>query len=551
MGYILNSKVSLTTQIDNNQIGHKIFLRTEFNSPEIVNAAEYAKIQNNVIEKVELVFTTFRESQTFDQKKLNKKRINSLLDIAPNIKGNDLIEWKVTGQTACASPESGRDFFHGFIITFREEPSEATLAKEMAYIESILSGKDPVMEISTIPVRPIERTEIKKCKIEEVREELITSDKSVDGEHTYVIIGGSDPEPFKAEISTLDELPRFKGGPEALRSYLTENTYYPILASSKGINGTVTVSFLIDPSGKPSLFALVDGIGGGCNTEAIRVTKAMPTWIPAKRDGKAIGVLCEIKIHFELYGDKAEGVSGIVNYMSVYDAPYYFSVVSYAPSISYKPFVPDSSVYKVLERNSQWNKMAIVCDFTSSMYPYSSQLLIWHKLNFNTNKDRIELFTFFNDGDYKPLSQKPIGDAGGIYYSKAQDFKDVKKLALTTMRNGIGGLDIPENNIEALIKSIEKCPECEDIVMIADNFATPRDLILLSKVDRPIKVIMCGASGGINIAYLNMVKQNGGSIHTMEQDITDLMNVNEGGKITIGEASYRVRNGKFVRVYKM
>lgn len=105
------------------------------------------------------------------------------------------------------------------------------------------------------------------------------------------------------------------------------------------------------------------------------------------------------------------------------------------------------------------------------------------------------------------------------------------------MRNGGGG-DCPENNLEATIEGIRQCPDCEGVVMIADNFATPRDMALVNQIKQPIKIILCGSQGGINTKYLDLALATNGSIHTMEEDITDLKTLNEKGSIKIGKKKY-------------
>jgi hypothetical protein len=85
----------------------------------------------------------------------------------------------------------------------------------------------------------------------------------------------------------------------------------------------------------------------------------------------------------------------------------------------------------------------------------------------------------------------------------------------TAKANGDGG-DGPENDIEALIPAINRCPACENIIHIADNGATPRDLILLNKVSKRIKVIICKliSSGVFNPKLLDIAYKTGGSLHT-------------------------------------
>jgi hypothetical protein len=84
--------------------------------------------------------------------------------------------------------------------------------------------------------------------------------------------------------------------------------------------------------------------------------------------------------------------------------------------------------------------------------------------------------------------------------------------------------------------------------MIADNWATPRDLELLNQVKVPIRLILCGTWAGINTDYLDMIKKNGGSIHTIKSDIENLQKLNEGEVIDILGVSYMIKDGRFIRV---
>lgn len=504
--YILNSKVQLKDKIDQVQSESTIFLKTKYASPKIINPSEFKKIQGNVILKIELIFTTFKNSQTFNQKALNRKRLLSLNLLGSEILKNEMIEWKIVGQTACSSPKQGDEFFHGFVITYRPTSTEETIEKEIEYIEKVLSDEDLHRETAVSEV-------------------------------------------IEFEVFTIvEEMPTYKGGEKALFEYLSKSIKYPSQAKEKGIQGIVYISFIINETGEVISVRPLRGIGGGCDAEAVRVIKSMPKWIPGKLRGKPVNTGYTLPIRFTLEGFKS--VSEAVYYSGVFSASDTTAgaLIEYTYPTNY--YVSDSTIFKVFNRNSDWNKMLIVCDFTGSMSPYTAQLLVWHKLNIKTNKQRIEFFTFFNDGDRKPDRQKRIGKTGGIYHSQAKNFKDIKDLAQKTMRGGYGG-DTPENNIEALLEAIENCENCEDIIMIADNYATPRDLSLLIKVNKPIRVIMCGTYGGINTAYLDIVRKTKGSLHTIEEDILNLMDLNEGEKITIGNKLYQIKKGKFVLIYKM
>ena len=176
---------------------------------------------------------------------------------------------------------------------------------------------------------------------------------------------------------------------------------------------------------------------------------------------------------------------------------------------------PDSTVLKVFDR-MQWNRMLVVTDVTASMYNYTGQLMFWLKQH--EDERRIDRFVFFNDGDNKDDDLKKPGSTGGIYSTGSSVFEVVEQLALKAMSNGCGG-SIPENNMEALLRGISSCPECKDIVMIADNNSPVSDMILLKQVSRPIHIIVCGVHDKVNPAYIEIAKATGGSVHLAENEL--------------------------------
>ena len=209
----------------------------------------------------------------------------------------------------------------------------------------------------------------------------------------------------------------------------------------------------------------------------------------------------------------------------------------------------DTTVMAVLNRNKQWKDILFACDVTGSMSPYSAQLLIWNKLNFNAR--RAKYFTFFNDGDNTPDRKKRIGRTGGIYHTEASSVEDIEHTAQTAMTNGGGG-DAPENDIEALLAAIEKCPDAGEVVLIADNLAPIKDIELLSKIKIPVHVILCGTQGGaLNSEYIQLAYQTKGSIHTIESDLKDLYKLNEGAAFKLGKNNYILKNGKFELIYTL
>ncbi len=206
--------------------------------------------------------------------------------------------------------------------------------------------------------------------------------------------------------------------------------------------------------------------------------------------------------------------------------------------------IPDSTVSTVFNRN-KWSNMNIAADVTGSMSPYTAQLLLWLSLNFNDKK--VKQVTFFNDGDMKREHEKKIGQIGGVYQTATCDIESVRKTATKAMMGGGGG-DGPENNIEGVLKACQANPNCKEVVMIADALAPVKDISLLDQIKVPVRIVLCGTYYGIHPDYLKIAMKTGGSVHTMENDLTNLTALKEGETISFGKLKYRITKGTFVQV---
>lgn len=207
----------------------------------------------------------------------------------------------------------------------------------------------------------------------------------------------------------------------------------------------------------------------------------------------------------------------------------------------------DSTICSVFNRNKDWKKDLIVVDFTGSMSPYFQQLFLWFYLKkFETPVN----FVFFNDGDVKPDIEKRVGNTGGIYDFTTNNVDTLIQKGLNTLANGCGG-DAPENDVEAILKGIKKYDKAKEVILIADNWADMRDYSLIKNIEKPVRVILCGSLMAINTQYLDLAKATGGSIHTMEEDITELIKMREGDKIQIGNTEFVIKGGKFIKLTKV
>lgn len=211
----------------------------------------------------------------------------------------------------------------------------------------------------------------------------------------------------------------------------------------------------------------------------------------------------------------------------------------------------DSTVIKVIERHPEWRDMLVVVDWTGSMYQYGAQLILWHKANLSHNRNRTQHLVFFNDGNAKKRDQKVIGKTGGIYFSAAENIEKVVLTMEKVMLKGGGG-DPAENDMEALLKATNMLSDYQDVILIADNKSDVRDLQLLSKLNKPVHIILCGIEEDnyINTDYVKIAYHSGGSLHTIEDDMEELKELQPGERIAIGNMRYEIRNGNISQIAK-
>lgn len=201
--------------------------------------------------------------------------------------------------------------------------------------------------------------------------------------------------------------------------------------------------------------------------------------------------------------------------------------------------------YKMLTRRKWSTKMAVVADVTGSMTPYSTQVMLW--LKYNPDILAYGRFTFFNDGDNIPDLYKKIGKTGGIYFSKSQNFDSVYNVMVKAMSRGQGG-DLPENNMEAVKETLKMWPDTDTILLIADNSAPVKDLMLLKNLKIPISVMCCGVTNRINPDYINIVNTTGGKLFVLEHELQNLKGLKNGNRITIGDAIFEYQKGALFKI---
>ena len=115
----------------------------------------------------------------------------------------------------------------------------------------------------------------------------------------------AEPEPPKHEeenkvFDIVEQQPLFPGGPAALMKYLSENTKYPVVAQENGVQGRVTVQFVVEKDGSISDVHVLRGVDPSLDKEAVRVVKSMPRWTPGKQNGITVRVNYRVAVLFRL-----------------------------------------------------------------------------------------------------------------------------------------------------------------------------------------------------------------------------------------------------------
>ena len=95
-------------------------------------------------------------------------------------------------------------------------------------------------------------------------------------------------------------MPGFPGGEEALMKYISDHVEYPAMAIERGIEGRVTVRFVVDKDGYVRDVTVIRGAHELLDREAVRVIQSLPRWNPGKQNGVAVAVYYNVPVNFAL-----------------------------------------------------------------------------------------------------------------------------------------------------------------------------------------------------------------------------------------------------------
>ncbi len=110
----------------------------------------------------------------------------------------------------------------------------------------------------------------------------------------------------------VEQMPLYKGCEELPKNeseqcttqkilrFMSTHVEYPVIALENSIQGIVYVEFTINRSGKVMDVDVVRSKHPALDSEAVRVVKRLPPFIPGRQDGKPVNVRYRLPVNFRL-----------------------------------------------------------------------------------------------------------------------------------------------------------------------------------------------------------------------------------------------------------
>ena len=99
---------------------------------------------------------------------------------------------------------------------------------------------------------------------------------------------------------TVEEQPQFPGSETARTEYINQNVRYPEKAKEGGVQGRVSVQFIVEKDGSLTNVEIIRGVDPELDAEAVRLVRSMPKWTPGKQRGQNVRVRFVLPITFRL-----------------------------------------------------------------------------------------------------------------------------------------------------------------------------------------------------------------------------------------------------------
>jgi periplasmic protein TonB len=181
------------------------------------------------------------------------------------------------------------------INLYSEPPAPPPVEEqEEVVMEEVIQTKQ--IETPPPPPRPPVPVEVPNDEI--IEDEIIDLDTELDLDGPLDLPPPPPPkedEPEDDFFVVVEQMPELRGGLAALQRKVS----YPEMARRAGIEGRVTVQFIVNEQGRVENPRVIRGIGGGCDEEALKAVQSA-RFTPGMQRGRPVRVQYSLPIVFRL-----------------------------------------------------------------------------------------------------------------------------------------------------------------------------------------------------------------------------------------------------------
>lgn len=140
-----------------------------------------------------------------------------------------------------------------------------------------------------------------------VQFQVIEAEDSPEGEPDYpsiaVPVEAVEDVPSDPVFTTVEKMPEFKGGTEALKTFIFKYLVYPKDAIEADVQGTVYVRFVVRANGQLTNFEVMRSLLPSMSKAALDVIKLTAgDWTPGEQKGKKVDVYYTVPVKFKFEG---------------------------------------------------------------------------------------------------------------------------------------------------------------------------------------------------------------------------------------------------------
>lgn len=190
-----------------------------------------------------------------------------------------------------------------------EEPEPEVIKEDL--LNTVKLTEIAIMEDDKVTEQIKNQDELKE---DDTAVGAVNEDRGVDNiidaqEHkNVVVVEEVKPEPPKVEkpddnkvFTSVEQMPVYPGGDGALLGDIHKNLVYPPVAAENGVEGKVTVSFVVTKNGSIGEVKVARGKDPDLDKEAVRAVRALKKkFTPGKMNGHAVNVWYHVPITFRL-----------------------------------------------------------------------------------------------------------------------------------------------------------------------------------------------------------------------------------------------------------